>query len=505
MDYLTWTLLGNTLLLTAATSAVSLPLGTALAWLLVRTDLPARRPVLLMVGLLPFVPLYLQAAAWQAGFGAQGWCTRSFAETVWLAGWRGAIWIHAMAAVPWVVLIVGMGLRLVEAELEEQALLDGSPRQVFFRVTLRGALPAVGVAALWTAIVTAGEMTVTDLFAVRTYAEVVYTRAAVGMEPGEAPLAALPGMIVIALLVAAGLVLSAKLAPRDRPASLQRPWVFKLGWFSAPAVLFVAAMLLLLVAVPLGDLLYQAGVIVIQTETGRLRSWSPGKCLAILADAPWRNRREFGWSLLIGPCAATAAVAAGGALAWLARRGGLRALGVLALTAACLAVPGPVLGLLVIALLNRPNMPWLFNLYDHSILAPWLVLTLRAMPAATLILWHAFRTIPGDVLESAALDGAGPIGRLWHIVVPLRLGAIAVAWLVALAVALGDLAASILVLPPGVATIATHLVGMLHFGVEDRAAGLSLALLGLFVVVAGAARWLWSRWGGGPKIGVWYN
>ena len=159
MDYLTWTLLGNTLLLTAATSAVSLPLGTALAWLLVRTDLPARRPVLLMVGLLPFVPLYLQAAAWQAGFGAQGWCTRSFAETVWLAGWRGAIWIHAMAAVPWVVLIVGMGLRLVEAELEEQALLDGSPRQVFFRVTLRGALPAVGVAALWTAIVTAGEMT----------------------------------------------------------------------------------------------------------------------------------------------------------------------------------------------------------------------------------------------------------------------------------------------------------------------------------------------------------
>ncbi len=265
-------------------------------------------------------------------------------------------------------------------------------------------------------------MTVTDLFAVRTYAEVVYTRAAVGMEPGEAPLAALPGMIVIALLVAAGLVLCAKLAPRDRPAALQRPWVFKLGRLRIPATVFAAAMLLLLVAVPLGNLLYQAGVIVIQTDAGRVRSWSLEKCLAILADAPWRNRREFGWSLLIGPCAATAAVAAGVALAWSARRGGLRALAVLALTAACLAVPGPVLGLLVIVLLNRPNMPWLFNLYDHSILAPWLVLTLRAMPAATLILWHAFRTIPADVLESAALDGAGPIGRLWHIVVPLRLG-----------------------------------------------------------------------------------
>ena len=133
--------------------AVSLPLGTALAWLLVRTDLPGRRMALLVLGLLPFVPLYLQAAAWQAGFGPQGWCTLASSGPAWLQGWPGAIWIHAMAAVPWVVLIVGAGLRLVEAELEEQALLDGSPRQVFFRVTLRGALPAVGVAALWTAIV----------------------------------------------------------------------------------------------------------------------------------------------------------------------------------------------------------------------------------------------------------------------------------------------------------------------------------------------------------------
>jgi iron(III) transport system permease protein len=505
VDYRTWTLVLNTVGLTAATCAVSLPLGTALAWLLVRTDLPGRRGGLTIVGLLPFVPLYLLAAAWQAGFGLQGWCMLSASDSAWLARWGAAVWIHALAAVPWVALIVGTGLRLVEAELEEQALLDGSPRQVFFRVTLRGALPAVAVAALWTATVTAGEMTVTDLFVIRTYAEEVYTRAAVELAPRDALRAALPGMAVIALLVAAGLALCAKLAPRDRPASLQRARVFALGRMRTPAVLFAAVMLLLLVAVPLGNLLYQAGVRVTQTETGWLRSWSLGKCLLVIAEAPWRNRREFGWSLLIGPCAATAAVAAAAALAWWARRGGLRALAVLALTVACLAVPGPVLGLTVIAVLNRPEWPWLFHLYDHSILAPWLVLSLRALPAATLILWHAFRTIPADVLESAALDGAGPLARMWHIVLPLRIGAIAVAWLVALAVALGDLAASILVLPPGVATIATHLFGLLHFGVEDRAAGMSLALLGLLVAVGAAARWLWTRWGGGPKTGVWYN
>ena len=126
-----------------------------------------------------FVPLYLQAGAWQAGFGDQGWFTLAAQiHRPGFTGWRAAIWIHSLAALPWVVGIVGIGFRLVEPELEEQALLDGSASQVFFRVSLRGALPAVGMAAIWTAVVTAGEMTVTDLFSIRTYAEEVYTQAA---------------------------------------------------------------------------------------------------------------------------------------------------------------------------------------------------------------------------------------------------------------------------------------------------------------------------------------
>ncbi len=39
----------------------------------------------------------------------------------WLAGWRAAVWVHTLAAVPWVVLMVGAGLLAVEAELEEDA------------------------------------------------------------------------------------------------------------------------------------------------------------------------------------------------------------------------------------------------------------------------------------------------------------------------------------------------------------------------------------------------
>jgi len=140
--------------------------------------------------------------------------------------------------------------------------------------------------------------------------------------------------------------------------------------------------------------------------------------------------------------------------------------------------------------LNRPEIPGLFELYDHSILAPWLALGFRSLPAALLVLWHGFRTVPQAVLDSAAVDGAGSVGQLLRIVLPMRWPTVVLAWLVGLAVAIGDLAASILVVPPGLTTLSIHIFGLLHYGVEDQAAAICLAMIGLFAVVAVAARWI---------------
>ena len=185
--------------------------------------------------------------------------------------------------------------------------------------------------------------------------------------------------------------------------------VYQLGPWRRPLALLAAAALLLVVGVPLGNLFYKAGQQVVATSEGLLRTWSPSKCLAMIGQAPWRLRREFGWSLLIGSLAATADLLLAIPLAWIARRGGWRAVPTLLLTALCLAMPGPVVGLVVIALLNRPEVPLLATLYDRSILAPWLALAIRGLPAATVVLWHALGTVPEELLESAALDGAGPL------------------------------------------------------------------------------------------------
>src|SRR3954471_22293521 len=174
----------NSARLASLTSFIALPIGTFLAAMIVKSDVPGRRAAaLILVGML-FVPLYLVTGAWDAGFGIQGWYTLStnphLAHEPWLAGWRAAVWVHALAAVPWVVLIVGASLRAVEAEIEEDAATCATPQKVMWYVSIRRAAPAIVLAGIWVAIMTTTEISVTDFFQVRTFAEEVYTQAALG-------------------------------------------------------------------------------------------------------------------------------------------------------------------------------------------------------------------------------------------------------------------------------------------------------------------------------------
>ena len=131
----TLSLIFNTLKLIGGTLAISLPVGIGAG----HPDCPHRFAVSPIRGRGAWVcysscRCILQAAAWQSGFGLFGWFTLAFGrplESPWLIGWRGAIFVHAMAATPWVAAIVGLAARQVEPQLEEAALLDARAWRVF--------------------------------------------------------------------------------------------------------------------------------------------------------------------------------------------------------------------------------------------------------------------------------------------------------------------------------------------------------------------------------------
>lgn len=466
----------HTAALVAAVLAASLPGGTLLAVLLWRTDLPGRGVGRALVVSLLFVPLYIQAAAWQAGFGMQGWQATVLTAAPWLVGFRGAVWVHIVAALPWVAALTAMGLKQVEHSLEEAALLEMSPGRVVRRVTLRRAAPYVLIAAAWTAAAVAGEMTVTDLFGVRTFAERLYVDLAIGGEPGDAPRLALPGVVTTLATWGLAAWTLRNVSPRPRGVSPQREITLGLGRWRWPAACLVAGALAVLVVAPLANLAYQAGVVVSETAGQRTRSWSATRLVGVVAESPRLFSRELGWSLQLGILSASAAAALAVVLAWWSQTSSRRVVVVLFLAALSLAVPGPVVGLAIIRSFDRPDWPWLLFLYDQSLAAPLTALVFRTFGAALLIVRSALARLPNVVWEAATLDGVVGWRQLAYVGLPLVRRPLAAAWLVSLALAVGELSATILVLPPRVTTLAVRISTLTHYGVEDRLAGICLAV-----------------------------
>jgi iron(III) transport system permease protein len=462
----------ETTLLVLATEALALPVGLPLAFLLFRTDAAGRRVWLGVLAAAAFVPLPLHATAWLGAFGNAGRVQAlGLGMLPVLVGWSGAAVVHAMAALPWVVLLAGVGFLTVEPELEESALLDLSAWRVAIVVTLRRNLGALAGAALAVAVLTAGDMTVTDLLNVRTYAEEAYYQYNLGNGPGAAAAVTLPPLVVLGGLVVVGMRRLLAAEPARLPSASSRAKVWRLGAWRAVVGAALGGSLAGFVALPLYSLLWRAGRVGGDAATGRPPRWSFSGLLGTLRFA-WADSSEaLGQSLLWAAVAATVAVVLAWALAWKGRRSsGWRWVAAVSVALA-LAAPGPVAGMALVYAYR--GFPPLYDSAGMIVLAA----VLRTFPYALLVLWPAVRALPPEFLDAAAVDGLGPGGQARRVAIPLTRAAAVAAWCVAFTLALGELPATNLVTPPGVTPLAVVIWSLLHTGVESHTAGVVLVML----------------------------
>jgi iron(III) transport system permease protein len=490
------------------TEALALPAGVALGLLLFRTDLWGRRGLIGLLALAAFVPMPLHAIAWIGGFGNLG-RSQVLGARPWLVGLTGAAVVHAMASLPWVVLLAGVGLRTVEPELEEAALLDLPAWRVLARVTLRRGVGAIAGAALAVAVLTAGDMTVTDLLVVRTYAEEAYVQYQLGHGPDAAAAVALPPLVVLGGLVFLASWGLLRADPARVPSADTRVRLWTLGRWRVPLGLLAWATVGNVVALPLYALVWRAGRVGGSAALGRAPRWSLHGLVQTLGRAGSEVAGPLLETMLWAALGASAAVALAWPLAWAARRPGPWRWVVAASVALTLAVPGPVAGMALILAYNAappaldaPLVPWLIFLartfvYDTP-LRLLLAYVLRTLPYAVLVLWPALRSIPEVLLDAAALDGHGPWGQVRRVVLPLSRGALLAAWGVAFVLALGELPATNLVAPPGMDILSVLVWGLLHTGVESHLAGVGLVMLAAFAA-AGLLAVAALGWVYGPR------
>jgi iron(III) transport system permease protein len=498
----------TTALLIAGTLALSLPAGVAGAVLLYRTDLPLRRWLRLLVLLTLFVPLPLFTSGWQAVVGSGGWLPLAIwnlprpdepaspatgaAWSPWGQGIGSAVWVQAVAALPWVVLLVGQGLCWVERELEEDALTAAGSWRVLWQVSLRRSAAAVAAAALWVALQTGTEITVTDVMQVRTFAEEVYTQFVVpgpSTGPAEAVARAVAVTLPVTLLTAALVAVLARrweLRLPPRATLVAPPLLFPLGRWRLPAFAVTAAVCLTLLGLPLGSLVWRAGL------HGAPPSWSAAVVLRALGSSARADGGELLDSLLLAGSAGAACALLALLACWLsvgARRFGA---GVLILMAVAWAMPGSVVGLGLKGTINgllrltgdwRPLAQALW--YGPSLVPLLWVDLLRFFPFAVAVLWPVVRLLPPELRDAARVDGARPWQELVYVVLPLTGPACLRAGLVAAVLSLGEISAGKLVSTPMKPSFAEVVFTQMHYGVTNHLAAQCLLLLAAVAVGGG--------------------
>ena len=497
-------------MLIAGTLLLAMPVGVVAAWFMFRTDLPGRRLLRRLIVLILFVPLPLLVSAWQASFGRGGWFALRLWETAppnqtigmipwkpWAQGLPAAIWVHALAALPWIIWLSGQGFRWVEAHLEEDALTNAAAWRTAWRVSLPRALPAIAIAALWVSIQTAGEITVTDMMQVRTFAEEVYNEFA-RPDPAADPAThdALARAIVLSIppTILASLLIAWFLPRWDRkspPLALapDRSREFRLGRWRWPVMLAMAGLVLLLLGVPVGSLIWRTG----QIPPGD--SWSIQVAVQQLGKTfqvqSVRLIESLVWAVLAGFISATLALLG----SWISRDRVAIRLAMIFILIVVWTTAGPVIGLgLKDAIKQLVNLEDWFSgghvkivqvaLYNGPSPAPVIWATaIRFLPCAAALLWTVIRLIPREIFESARTDGASTWQELRHVVWPLVWPAYLRAAFAVTALSLGELSASKLVETPGEQTFAHEIFTQMHYGVTNHLAAMCLWLLALIAIV----------------------
>jgi iron(III) transport system permease protein len=497
-------LAANTLRLIAGTLAVALPLGVAAAVLLYRTDLPGRRVFRFLVVLTLFVPLPLFTSAWQAALGPGGltplgaWSTPTAGDPdvsltgslwkPWATGVWAATWVHAAAALPWVIVLVGQGLCWVEPELEEDALTVAGGLRVLWRVTLPRSGAAILAAALWVAVQTAGEISVTDAMQVRTFAEEVYTQlVTAGPEAIARSVAvAVPSVVATWLLVAwAVRHFESRVLPLWSFAPT--PLLFRLRRWRWPLLALTAGATAVLVGVPLASLVWKAGL------SGRPETWSAATAWLHVRRVWHLNGRLLAESLAVAAAAGVVLAALALLVCWLGTRCLWLLAGAFTLASVAWALPGPLVGLGLQATIQRvldllgsrtqrPGIVAVALWYGPSLLPVLWAYLLRFFPFALALLWPVVRLVPVELHEAARVDGAAPRHDLRHVVWPLARPAWVSAALALAVLSLGEVSASKLVATPRGETFTHEVFVQMHYGVANDLAARCLLLLAVVLV-----------------------
>ena len=457
----------------AVSSAI---VGTALAWLTIRTDLPGRR-LWRIIAPLPLVfPSFVGATALLAGFATGGLLEQVLAPLGVdalpdIRGFRGAWLVLTLFTYPYVYLPVAARLSGLSPSLEESArLLGRSPWVVFRTVVLPQTASAIWAGALLVFLYAISDFGAVALLGYDTLTQQIYADRLFD-QPRAMGLSLVLGTVAI-VVVAAERALDRRRQQLE-VTRLRQPLTVPLGRWTRPAWLAVAGFLGNALIGPVAVLGFWAW----RGFTTDVESIGLSVDLGALAGPTVNSARA-------GLLTAVVAVAVVLPVAWASARHRSRGAGVAnAMVVAGFALPGVVTALsLVFWAIDAPLISAWYQTVPLLIVAYVLHFGAQATRAARV----AVEAAPRRMGDAAATLGAGRVRRFTSVELPLMLpGLLAGAGLVMLST-MKELPATLLLAPVGFETLATEIWGAGDAGALAQGALASLVLVALSAVLTWA-------------------
>ena len=458
-------LLCNSLLLASVVALMSTTIGTGLAlWL---TGNKTIQKFISTIYLLPLlIPPYIHALEWMAVAGNRQFLNQILALlpgmkdiTLSTYGFIPAAFVLTFALFPIVTLLIRRGLGAIQPELLEVGWLTDNSWQIWRRIVIPLIAPSIVASAGLIFVLVLVEYGVPSLLQYNVYIMEVYTSFSLYFDPVRAFATALP-VILIAVILLTTSQLGLKNSPLQSRIELPRGLITNRWPLSARVFLSLCAIFWVVAStVPLIVLFVRGG--------------SPH----LFYDTFIFNFREIKLTIIVAAIAGllTIVVAVPLAMALTRRMSRLWWL----LFALPLAIPAPLVGISMISIWNNSLMDWAYD--------TWLILILvqaaRFLPFALFTASTGVRNIDPVLIEAAQLPNTGFLHRMTNVTIPVLAPTLLMAWLVTFVFALGELGASLLVIPPGQSTLPITIYNLLHYGATDTVSAMSLNI----VITAGIA------------------
>lgn len=485
----------NTAAFTVGSALVAMVLGTALAYLQARTDVPMKG-LLYAASLMPLVlPPVVYAIAWVFLYGGEvgivsGFLTKVFGSSpVGAYGLMGMIMASGLHIVPMVFLFMVPAFKAMDPSLEEAARVAGA---TWFGTLRRVTVPLIRPGLIAAAVIVLvlglesfeipailGETTGTSVFTSRIY----FLLQGFPSDVGAA------GAVSIAIMAMAMLLIYGTGGGKGSTKEFQtisgkgfKPAPVKLGRFKGVACAGVLLFFFIAVVAPVLALIYVSLSPFYQAPT-----WDALTSMNMNHYIEMSEVRGIGTALgntvLVALISATVVMFLTSLASWFVVRSNFKLRKFLDTVALIpLVIPGLVLGLGLMFVYLRSPLP----IYGTLAILVIAYVT-RFLPYGMRYTGAAMAQISNELEEAAHVSGATWWGTFRKVVLPLAAPGILSGWIFVLLVSFRELSSTVLLAGPNSEVLSVILFRQFNegtFGVVAAMSVMMLLILGLIIAVA---------------------